>query len=94
MPRVLPAVACSLLLAGCVAVPYYPGGYAPQPGYGAAPPVAAPPPATYYAPAPVFEQGYGYVIIDPLPRLCCGFGWYQWHYRGGDGRWHRSWRHR
>jgi hypothetical protein len=102
MTRLFCVLTCLLLLAGCVApYPYYyPGGYAPvNPGYVAAPQVqvapAAPPSTVYLNPGPVYEPGFGYIIIDPLPRFCCGGqGWFIHRYRGGDGRWHGVWRHR
>jgi len=98
MTRLLPVLIGLFLLAGCVAVPYYPGGgYAPsQPAYAAPPPdyavPPAPPPSVYLTPGPYFQPGWGYIVIDPLPRFCCGRGWYGYHYHGGDGRWHYSWR--
>jgi hypothetical protein len=89
MTRVLPVCLALLLLAGSVYP--YPDYYQAAPGtypVPAAPP--PPPPATAYITAPFYEPGYGYVIIDPIPQLCCGWGWYVGHYRGHDGRWHRS----
>jgi len=86
MTRVFCLLLC-LWVAGCavstplgsIAVPL-PGGY------------AAPPPPAYAEPVQEYEQGYGYVIIDPQPQYCCGYGWYLWHYQGRDGHWHRAWR--
>jgi len=102
MTRLFCVLTClALLLAGCTyPYPYYPGGYAPvQPGYVTAPQVlvapTAPPPTVYLNPGPVFEPGFGYIYIDPLPLLCCrGPGWFLHRYRGGDGHWHGVYRRR